>query len=135
VKVSPWFHRHFTVILWHITDISPRKNTDQGDFLLKRAVRAVYRISAVVKVETDIIISMAASSLGWAVILVILFDKTFRTSLIVFIGNNLMCFTSTDNLQHRSWFDDTENITRLDQRENITITDKSTYFMRLPATN
>ena len=21
VKVSPWFHRHFTVILWHITDI------------------------------------------------------------------------------------------------------------------
>ena len=41
VKVSPWFHRHFTVILWHITDISPRKNTDQGDFLLKCAVRAV----------------------------------------------------------------------------------------------
>jgi hypothetical protein len=41
VKVSPWFHRHFTVILWHIIDISPRKNTDQGDFLLKRAVRAV----------------------------------------------------------------------------------------------
>ena len=41
VKFSPWFHRHFTVILWHITDISPRKNTDQGDFLLKRAVRAV----------------------------------------------------------------------------------------------
>ena len=45
VKVSPWFHRHFTVILWHITDISPRKNTDQGDFLLKRAVRAVGRWS------------------------------------------------------------------------------------------
>jgi hypothetical protein len=41
----------------------------------------------------------------------------------------------TDNFQHQSWFDDTENITRLDQRENITITDKSTYFMRLPATN
>ena len=41
VKVSPWFHRHFMVILWHITDISPRKNTDQGDFLLKCAVRAV----------------------------------------------------------------------------------------------
>jgi hypothetical protein len=41
VKVSPWFHRHFTVILWHITDISPWKNTDQGDFLLKRAVRAI----------------------------------------------------------------------------------------------
>ena len=36
MTVSPWFHRHFMVILWHITDISPRKNTDQGDFLLKR---------------------------------------------------------------------------------------------------
>jgi hypothetical protein len=36
------FQRHFTVILWHITDISPRKITDQGDFLLKRAVRAVH---------------------------------------------------------------------------------------------
>ena len=45
VKVSPWFHRHFTVILWHITDISLRKNTDQGDFLLKRAVRAVWSFS------------------------------------------------------------------------------------------
>ena len=30
VKLSPRFY-----------DISPRKNTDQGDFLLKRAVRAV----------------------------------------------------------------------------------------------
>jgi hypothetical protein len=47
VKVSPWFHRHFTVLLWHITDISPRKNTDQGDFLLKRAVRAVDKILSV----------------------------------------------------------------------------------------
>jgi hypothetical protein len=34
VKVSPSFH-----------DISPRKNTDQGDFLLKRAVRAVSKPS------------------------------------------------------------------------------------------
>ena len=41
VKVSPWFHRHFTEILWHITAISPRKNTDQGDFVLKSAVHTV----------------------------------------------------------------------------------------------
>ena len=39
VKVPPWFHRHFTEILWHITAISPWKNTDRGDFVLKTAVR------------------------------------------------------------------------------------------------
>jgi hypothetical protein len=49
------FHRHlgpnllifrgesFTDILRWFYDISLRKNTDQGDFLLKRAVRAVAR--------------------------------------------------------------------------------------------
>ena len=52
VKVSPWLHRHFTVILWHITDISQRKNTDQGDFLLKRAVRAVYKMYMLDKMWT-----------------------------------------------------------------------------------
>ena len=35
------FHRHFTEILWHITAISPRKNTDQGDFVLKTSVPTV----------------------------------------------------------------------------------------------
>ena len=42
MKVSPWFHRQFTEILWHITAISPRKNTDLGDFLLKASVRTVW---------------------------------------------------------------------------------------------
>ena len=41
VKVSLWFHRHFTEILWHITAISPQKNTDQADFVLNVAVRTV----------------------------------------------------------------------------------------------
>jgi len=41
VKVSPWFHRHFMEILWHITAISLRKITDQGDFVLKISVRTV----------------------------------------------------------------------------------------------
>ena len=41
------------VILWHITDISPRKNTDQGDFLLKRAVHAVNeKHEAITKMES-----------------------------------------------------------------------------------
>ena len=40
VKVSLWFHWHFTEILWHITAISPPKNTDQGDFMLKTSVRS-----------------------------------------------------------------------------------------------
>jgi len=51
VKVSPWFHWHFTVILWHITDISPRKNTAQGDFLLNHAVRAVIAYISLTAVE------------------------------------------------------------------------------------
>ena len=37
------FHRHLGPnLLIFAVKVSPRKNTDQGDFLLKRAVRAVY---------------------------------------------------------------------------------------------
>jgi hypothetical protein len=43
------FHRHlgpnlyiFTDISRRFYDISPRKNTDQGDFVLKTSVRTVY---------------------------------------------------------------------------------------------
>jgi hypothetical protein len=56
VKASPWFHRHFTEILWHITAISPRKNTDQGDFVLKTSVRTVY---------SSILLSHGIGKLTW----------------------------------------------------------------------
>ena len=44
-----------------------------------------YRITAVLKVETDIIASIAASPIGQ--LLVIMSVDTFKTDVIVFIGN------------------------------------------------
>jgi hypothetical protein len=38
------------------------------------------------KVETDIITSIAASPIGWAVILMIIYVETFKTDVIIFIG-------------------------------------------------
>ena len=44
----------------------------------------IYRIMAVLKVETYIIISILASPIGWAVILLIMYAETFKTNIIVF---------------------------------------------------
>ena len=51
-------------------------------------------ITTVLKVETDIITSIAASLTGWAVILVIMYVEIFKTSVIVFIGDIKMCLMS-----------------------------------------
>ena len=54
-----------------------------------------YRITAVLKGDTYIIASIAASPTGQAVILlVIMYVKAFKTDFIVFIGDVIMCFTS-----------------------------------------
>jgi hypothetical protein len=53
-----------------------------------------YRITAVLKVETDIIASISASLTGRAVILVIMYVEIFRTGVIVFIGNVITCLMS-----------------------------------------
>jgi hypothetical protein len=53
-----------------------------------------YRITAVLKVETDIIASIAASLTGRAMILVIMYVEIFRTGVIVFIGNVITCLMS-----------------------------------------
>ena len=47
----------------------------------------IYRIMAVMKVETDIITSITESLIGRAAMLVIMFFKTFKTDGIVFISN------------------------------------------------
>jgi len=52
-----------------------------------------YRITAVLKVETDIITSIVESPVERAAILVIMFVKTFRTDVTV-IGNIIMSLTS-----------------------------------------
>ena len=53
-----------------------------------------YRITTDLKVETDIIVSMAASLIGCAVIPVLSYVKTFKLDVIVFIGNMIICLTS-----------------------------------------
>ena len=51
-------------------------------------------LTAVMKVETDIITSIAASPIGWNVILVLVYVETFITNVIVFVGNIIMCLMS-----------------------------------------
>jgi hypothetical protein len=53
-----------------------------------------YRITTVLKVETDIISSIAASPIGWAMILLIIYVKIFKTGVIVFISDVKICLSS-----------------------------------------
>jgi len=64
------------------------KKTDTGTILLIH-----YRITAVSKVETEIIASIAASQTGRAVILVIMYVEIFKTGTI-FIIDVKMCLMS-----------------------------------------
>ena len=58
---------------------------------------STYRITAVLKVETDISIGVKASLIGRSAIIMIMYVKTFKTADIVFIGNILMCLISDNN--------------------------------------
>ena len=46
------------------------------------------------KVETDIITSITASLIELDVILVVMYVKTFKNDMIVFIGYCIICLTS-----------------------------------------
>ena len=61
------------------------------------------------KVETDIITSIAASLMEWTVILMIMDVETFKTNVIIFTGNVIMCLI--DNFQYQSESVDIDNIT------------------------
>ena len=52
------------------------------------------RISAVIKVETDIITSITASPTGRAMIQVIMYVETHQADVIVFIGDIVMYLMS-----------------------------------------
>jgi hypothetical protein len=56
--------------------------------------KKIYRITAVLKVKTDIIASITASQTGGAVILVIMYVEIFKTDVIVLIGDVKTCLTS-----------------------------------------
>jgi hypothetical protein len=47
----------------------------------------IYRVTAVMEVKRDIIGSIAASQIGRAVILVIIYIEIFKTDVLVFISN------------------------------------------------
>lgn len=53
-----------------------------------------YRITAVVKVETDIFASITVSLIGRALILVIISVETFKADIILCINNIIMYLTS-----------------------------------------
>ena len=63
----------------------------------------IYRITADLKIKTDIIASMATSLTGRAVILLIMYVEIFKTGDIVFIGDVKTCFSISESfLAHAS---------------------------------
>ena len=68
---------------------------ENGDLLIQviagagLTVDQIYRLTVVLKVETAIITSITASP-----ILVIMYIKTFKSDINVFISNIIMCLTS-----------------------------------------
>ena len=96
-----------------------------------------YRITANMKVETEIIANISAIPRGRAGIFVIMCVTAFRTDLIVFICDVIMCLTSDCpiNLRMRvkNWpnicvdqnqFSDPDFISGTHQRENVQFDDK-----------
>ena len=57
-------------------------------------LKIVYRITTILKVETDIIANISANLIGRTGIFVIMSVEAFKTDIIVFIGDVIMCFTS-----------------------------------------
>ena len=100
----------------------------------------IYRITAILKVETNVIANISASPIVRARIFVMMSVKAFKTDVIVFISD-AMCFTSDwpINLCTRvknwpnifvdqSQFSDSDFINGIHQRENVQFTDKETFF-------
>jgi hypothetical protein len=78
------------------------------------------------KIETDIIASIATSPIVRVVILMIRYVRTFKTNVIVFVGKFMFDVTLTDNSNIKnikSQFVATINIICWDQRKNVKIPD------------
>jgi hypothetical protein len=59
---------------------------------MKSVMMMKYRITAILKVKTDIIANISASPIGRPVIFVIMSVEVFRTDSIIFVGDIIMCF-------------------------------------------
>ena len=106
----------------------------------------LYRITAILKFETDIIANISASPIGWAGIFVMMSVEAFRTNFIVFIGDGIMCLTSdwqiNLHLRVTNWpnifvdqgqLSDPDFISGTHQRENVQFANKIkiSYFGRM----
>ena len=90
----------------------------------------IYRITAILRVETDIIVNISVSPIGLAMIFVILSVETFKTKVIVFICEVRMCFTSDwpKHFVDQDQFSDTDFISGIHQRENVQFADNCFYM-------
>ena len=82
---------------------------------------------AVIEVKTDIMDSITVSPIGQGVILVIMYVETFKTVVIVFIGNVEMHLMSCWLIIFSSI-----NITHRDQGQNVKITEIIEIFWMWP---
>jgi hypothetical protein len=88
-----------------------------------------YSITVVMKVETYIIASIPASLIGQAVILVIMYLKSYKIAIITFNGIVIMCLMLMSHWLivvsiDQSQLADTDNIIRWYQMQNVQITNK-----------
>ena len=107
---------------------------------------SIYRITAILKVETNIIANISASPIVRARIYVMMSVEAFRTDVIVFISDVIMCFTSDWPINlctrvknwpnifvNQSQFSDSDFVNGIHQRENVQFTDKETFFVMVPS--
>ena len=87
-----------------------------------------YRKTSILKVETDIITSIAVRP--GPVILVTMSIVTFKSD-ITFFNGSLFDVTLTDNFQYQNQFVDNQNIIRRDKRKIGQITDRCTSLPKL----
>ena len=64
--------------------------------MLNVKVNVIYRITKLLKVETDIITNISTSPIGRAGLFVIMSVKAFKTDVIVFIGDVINVFIMSD---------------------------------------
>ena len=107
---------------------------------------SIYRITVILKVETNFIANISASPIVRARIYVMMSVEAFRTDVIVFISDVIMCFTSDWPINlctrvknwpnifvNQSQFSDSDFINGIHQRENVQFTDKETFFVMVPS--
>jgi hypothetical protein len=70
----------------------------------------IYKITAILKFETNVIANISVNPIWRAVIFVIMSVDTFKTDVVVFIGDVIMCFRSDWPINLRMWVTNWSNI-------------------------